>query len=141
MGTSYDGTYFYGLLYDNDEDGWPEEAAAILDGDDFDGWLDEFLRVPKWDSGVPYDERKAIREARCLDRFGVTGFECSYIGNLEYCAWYVAPKGARLREWRGAAVPEWPADDVETWRVACEKLAAVLPGAKGPGLYFGCSVG
>jgi hypothetical protein len=145
MGTSYDGTYFYGLLFDHDDaKGWPAETDAVFEAaevDDFDDWLDEYLGVPAPRTGASYDERIAIREARCLERFGVSGFDEGYLGYFEYPVYYVAPRGARVWAWRGAAVPEFAPTDVEAWRAACEKLAAVLPGASEPGFYFGCSVG
>jgi hypothetical protein len=147
MGTSYDGVYFYGLLYDAAE-GWPAETSAAfdaVDANDLGEWLAAHLGVaPWWVDGKRVRDAAEYRsdlDARCMEVFGVPGFEQSYIGHVDYPAYAVAPKGALTSEWRGARVPEHTPEQIETWRVACERLRAVLPGAEAPGFYFGCSVG
>lgn len=163
MGTSYDGVYFFGLLYDqygehDEPEGWPSVTAEVLAGEgestdedepDFDSWLGRHLGVvDNWREDAPQEariaaihEHAALFQQRCIEVFGVEGFESKWMGHLDYPVFAVYPKGARLREWRGAAVPVWPEERVAVWRRACEQLRAVLPGAQGPGLYFGCQVG
>lgn len=157
MGVSYDGVYFYGILFDqygedDDPENWPSATAAVFeagghDKDDFDfeEWLTEYLGVAPWlvdgEKAREYDEFVADRRAACLARFGVEWFENRSLGFYDYSVQYVYPDGAQVVEWRGGRVPEFPVDVVETWRQACERLREVLPGAGEPGFHFGCRVG
>lgn len=148
MGTSYDGVYFYGIVFDNEDgEGLPDSTQAafeLYDADDFDGWLDGYLRVaPYWADGRrvrEYADYNADRAAKSIAMFGVE-FDEGYLGYIDYSARYIHPKGAESSEHRYGAVPTYDAETVETWRIACERLASVLPGASTPGFYFGCSVG
>lgn len=148
MGQSYDGVYFFGIVYDEDtEEGWPGATVeAFGDAEDFDHWLPAYLGVAEWwidgEIAREWSEYQEELAARCMEVFGVSGFETSWIGDSEFSLNYIAPKGAALTEWRGDRVPAPDPVAVEVWRVACERLRAVLPGAGGPpGFYFGCSVG
>lgn len=141
MGMSYDGIYFFGLVYQNDDaEGWPEAAGAVLGGDDFEDWLEGYLG-DRFNPGQDYAEWKARLAVKCMERFGVPGFEYDFIGHIEYSAPIIAPVGAKVSRWRGGGVPDWSAEQIAVWRTACERLRAVLPGAGEPGLYYGCSVG
>ena len=149
MGTSYDGVYFYGVVFDefgedDEPEGWPAVTRAVLeeaDDEDFDAWLDHHLGVPSYTTFAGYDLYRAERERRCVEVFGVSGFRKGYLGLIDYSVDCVAPVDAWVMKWRGARCPEFTAEQVATWRVALDRLRAVLPGAGAPGFHFGCSVG
>ena len=146
MGTSWDGVCFYGMVFANEDgEGWPEATLKVLgEDDDIEDWLARYLEVPER-KGYSSEENRRWREAReaaCLRVFGVLDFESQWLGHIDYPTWAVHPKGAQVAtEYGGGLVPSWPAEQVEVWRVACERLAAVLPGAGPIGLHYGCSGG
>lgn len=158
MGIGYDGACFYGLLYDeysedDEHEGWPEatrkvfEAAGIEDEDSdaFREWLRMYLRVPPWWSDGkevrPYADFGEDMKARCLEAFGVPGFETGYLGYIDYPVYYIAPQGVAQIKYRGGRVPKLDPESHARWQEALEQLRSALPGAGRPGLYFGCSVG
>lgn len=152
MGMDCDGTHFYGLVFDrfgeDDEDrGWPERTEAVFtsfNAEDFEEWLEAYLGVePWWVDGKEVrdlNEFKAEMKAKSIATFGVE-WDQSYIGYIDYSIHAIHPKDAVVSGWRCGRVPEYSLEDIERWRVACERLAAVLPGASAPGFWYGCSVG
>jgi hypothetical protein len=153
MGTSYDAIYFFGLVYqagDADEDGafengdWNEEAREVFDNAgafDFDTWYWMLLGIAP---DLDYAEHQKLLLERSLERFGVEGFETTYVGHMEYGhANVVYPVGAAERVWdlEPCEVPDWSKEEIEKWRHACELLSDLLPPSRGPGLFFGPKVG
>ena len=159
MGQDYEGVVFYGLLFDqfgedDDDHDWPAETRAVLGGGDdpdFSRWLPRALGVAPWWVDMKrvrtHEDFTADLKARCLERFGVEGFESSWLGHLDYPVWVVHPVGAERSAWRGARFPTFYEPALLTeweglkWRAACEKLREMLPGAGEPGFFYGCRVG
>jgi hypothetical protein len=151
VGTSYDAVCFHGIMFGSEDcdGGWPASTRAAFDAvgaDDFADWLAAYLGVAPWytkdGKQREYADFQADVERRCFAVFGIGGFRHTWLGHIDYPTWAVIPEDASARtNYRGEPVPEFDPGNVERWREACARLAAVLPGAGPFGFYFGPHVG
>ena len=153
MGTSYQAMCYYGIGTLEASDEGLEPTVEVLKQLGFDSlydWLDSYttsVPFPKMPSNTSHEQaRQKYKEYEdkkaqlLVEKFGCV-IDTTYSGLHDYPAYIIYVKESMRADYMGGVVPVWPEEKVEEWRLAMERVRAILPGFTEPALRFDFSAG